>query len=338
MYGNNDVCQIGDAGARAVCVSTTYSERAPAPNGHHPAIGAFSSDTLKKSGSGASEASGLVSILTSDTDYQLQLPCPEYLRLKRLQNSVRISAEVIQEKLQKNHVRYKAAMVTLTYREDVEWSPRQVSGYLKCVREWARRKDIFIHYVWVLELTKRGRPHYHVLFWLPKGVSMPKADKQGWWKHGMTRSEWAHSPVGYLCKYTSKGIDFDSWGKLPRGGRLYGHGGYTPAMRITRAWRVAPAWVRELIDEVDGVRKVGCYWVNRASGMGIRSPFAFDHVNRILRFKGFSNPIHESEIFNNSPPDPDWDIVRFNESLELISCGYYDAIDAGFAAVSSMTT
>ena len=31
----------------------------------------------------------------------------------------------------------------------------------------------------------------------------------------MTRSEWAYSPVGYLCKYTSKGIDFDSWGKLP---------------------------------------------------------------------------------------------------------------------------
>ena len=51
--------------------------------------------------------------------------------------------------------------------------------FKKCVREWARRKDIFIHYVWVLELTKRGRPHYHVLFWLPKGVSMPKADKQG---------------------------------------------------------------------------------------------------------------------------------------------------------------
>ena len=106
-------------------------------------------------------------------------------------------------------------MVTLTYRDDVDWSPRQVSNYLKCVREWARRKGIFIHYVWVLELTKRGRPHYHVLFWLPKGVSMPKADKQGWWKHGMTRSEWAYSPVGYLCKYTSKGIDFDSWGNCP---------------------------------------------------------------------------------------------------------------------------
>ena len=204
-------------------------------------------------------------------------------------------------------------MVTLTYRDDVDWSPRQVSNYLKCVREWARRKAIFLHYVWVLELTKRGRPHYHVLFWLPRGISMPKADKQGWWRHGMTNTVPARSPVGYLCKYTSKGIDFDSWGKLPRGGRLYGHGGFTPSMRITRVWRLAPSWVRELIDEVDGVRKVGCYWVNRASGMGIRSPFAFDHVNRILRFKGFSNPIHESEIFNNSPAHPDWDIVRFNE-------------------------
>lgn len=301
-------------------------------------IGVFSSDTLEKSDSGASEASGLVSILTSDTDYQLQLPCPEYLRLKRLQKSVRESAEVIQETLQNARVKYKAHMVTLTYRDDVDWSPRQVSNYLKCVREWARRKAIFLHYVWVLELTKRGRPHYHVLFWLPRGISMPKADKQGWWRHGMTNTVPARSPVGYLCKYTSKGIDFDSWGKLPRGGRLYGHGGFTPSMRITRVWRLAPGWVRELIDEVDGVRKVGCYWVNRVSGMGIRSPFAFDHVNRILRFKGFSDPIHESEIFNNSPPDPDWDIVRFNESLESIDCGYYSAIDAGFAAVSSMTT
>ena len=70
-------------------------------NGHHAMNGVLLSDIKKKSGSGASEASGLVSILTSDTDYQLQLPCPEYLRLKRLQNSVRISAEVIQEKLQK---------------------------------------------------------------------------------------------------------------------------------------------------------------------------------------------------------------------------------------------
>ena len=308
-------------------------------NGHHIAIGAFSSDTLKKSDSRGSEATGLVSILTSDTDYKLQLPCPEYLRLKRLQKSVRESALVIQEVLQNARVKYKAHMVTLTYRDDVDWSPRQVSNYLKCVREWARRKGIFLHYVWVLELTKRGRPHYHVLFWLPRGISMPKADKQGWWRHGMTNTVPARSPVGYLCKYTSKGIDFDSWGKLPRGGRLYGHGGFTPSMRITRVWRVAPSWVRELIDAIDGVKKVGCYWVNRVSGMGIRSPFVFNFNDRTLRFKGFDAPIHIDDIEKVKKDDSDWDRVRFLESVDAVNFGgYYDAIDAGFDAVSSMTT
>ena len=308
-------------------------------NGHHLAIGAFSSDTLKKSDSRGSEATGLVSILTSDTDYKLQLPCPEYLRLKRLQKSVRESALVIQEVLQNARVKYKAHMVTLTYRDDVDWSPRQVSNYLKCVREWARRKGIFLHYVWVLELTKRGRPHYHVLFWLPRGISMPKADKQGWWRHGMTNTVPARSPVGYLCKYTSKGIDFDSWGKLPRGGRLYGHGGFTPSMRITRVWRVAPSWVRELIDAIDGVKKVGCYWVNRVSGMGIRSPFVFNFNDRTLRFKGFDAPIHIDDIEKVKKDDSDWDRVRFLESVDAVNFGgYYDAIDAGFDAVSSMTT
>ena len=297
------------------------------------------SDTQKLSESRASEASGLVSILTSDTDYQLQLPCAEYLRLKRLQKSVRESALVIQEKLQQARVRYKAHMVTLTYRDDVDWSPRQVSNYLKCVREWARRKGIFLHYVWVLELTKRGRPHYHVLFWLPRGLSMPKADKQGWWRHGMTNTVPARSPVGYLCKYTSKGIDFDSWGKLPRGGRLYGHGGYTPSMRITRAWLIAPSWVRELIDQCDGVRKVGCYWVNRVSGMAIRSPFVFNFFERTLRFKGFDAPIHIDDIEKVKKDNSDWDRVRFLESVDAVNFGgYYDAIDAGFNAVSSMTT
>ena len=304
-------------------------------NGHHPAIGAFSSDTQKPFESRTSEASGLVSILTSDTDYKLQLPCPEYLRLKRLQKSVRISAQVIQDTLQQSRVKYKAHMVTLTYRDDVDWSPRQVSNYLKCVREWARRKGIFLHYVWVLELTKRGRPHYHVLFWLPRGISMPKADKQGWWRHGMTNTVPARSPVGYLCKYTSKGIDFDSWGKLPRGGRLYGHGGYSPSMRITRAWLIAPAWVRELIDEIDGVKKVGCYWVNRISGMGIRSPFVFNFNDRTLRFKGFDAPIHIGDIQKVKKDNSDWDRVRFIESVDAVNFGgYYDAIDEAIASIS----
>ena len=83
-------------------------------------------------------------------------------------------------------------------------------------------------------------------------------------------------------------------------------------------------------------KKVGCYWVNRLQ-VWVFVPFALIMLIAFWGSRGFSNPIHESEILI-IPPDPGWDIVRFNESLELISCGYYDAIDAGFAAVSEMTT
>uniref|UniRef100_UPI003F8450D1 hypothetical protein n=1 Tax=Cysteiniphilum sp. 6C5 TaxID=3453128 RepID=UPI003F8450D1 len=116
---------------------------------------------------------------------------------------------------------------------------------------------------------------------------------------------------------------------LPRGGRLYGHGGYSPSMRITRAWRLAPAWVRELIDEMDGVRKVGCYWVNRASGMGIRSPFVFNFMNRTLAFKGFSPPVHIDDLDTvNKSDEQDWDKVRYLEQIDKIEIrGYYSAID-----------
>ena len=110
-------------------------------------------------------------------------------------------------------------------------------------------------------------------------------------------------------------------------------------MRITRAWLIAPSWVRELIDQCDGVRKVGCYWVNRVSGMGIRSPFVFDFNDRTLRFKGFDAPIYIDDIEKVKKDNSDWDRVRFLESVDAINFGgYYDAIDTGFNAVSSMTT
>src|SRR5690606_13814726 len=88
---------------------------------------------------------------------------PHAVRLRRLKKNVITSARLHEQELQGR--RYKAAMVTLTYRDDVEWTPKQVTGYLKAVREWYRRKHgQALRYVWVLELTKRGRPHYHVLF------------------------------------------------------------------------------------------------------------------------------------------------------------------------------
>ena len=133
---------------------------------------------------------------------------------------------------------------------------------------------------------------------------MPKADKQGWWKHGFTKSEWARSPVGYLCKYTSKGIDSDSWGKLPPRARLHGNGGFDAPLRLVKAWHCAPAWVRELIPFADKVRKKGRYWVNLRSNMGIVSPYAYEWQDRTLLWVGFSDPVDMGSLLGARCPQP----------------------------------
>jgi len=220
--------------------------------------------------------SGLVSIKTSDTALDLHtcgafpvgvmpsrpdaiLIDQDAMRLKRLKKNVITSARYHVRET----VRHKALMVTLTYRPDVEWNARQITHYLKCVRMWLSRKGLPCRYVWVFELTKAGRPHYHVLFWLPKGITMPKADKRGWWSHGMTRTEWAKNAVGYLAKYASKGTD----DVIPKGVRLYGVGGLTIGSRLNRAWWNLPTCVRHWGFPADLWRRcAGGGWVSRRSG------------------------------------------------------------------------
>jgi hypothetical protein len=95
--------------------------------------------------------------------------------------------------------------VTLTYKPEISWAGGQITGALKACRSWLeRRNGGLLRYVWVAELTKRGVVHYHVAIWLPKGLTMPKWDKQGWWPHGMTQVVLSKNPIGYLMKYLSK--------------------------------------------------------------------------------------------------------------------------------------
>lgn len=139
---------------------------------------------------GASDAGrcgpGLVPSSTSGTREEKEAAAGGYRidpvesRLKRMKRRVLTGARLHQEQ----QPRFKAAMLTLTYREDGEWQPRHVSELLACVRKWVERRGVRFRYVWVLELTKAGRPHYHVLIWLPRGLTLPKPGKQGWWVHG----------------------------------------------------------------------------------------------------------------------------------------------------------
>lgn len=220
----------------------------------------------------AGGAHGLVCSATSDTQAAgqgvtgLVAVDPLLRRLGRMSRVVRTAARCIAD----SNPAFRAAMVTLTYRDDVQWNARQISECLKAVRAYCDRRGYRLRYVWVLEKTKRERPHYHLLLWLPRREKLPMFDKRGWWPHGWTNVAWARKAVGYIAKYASKAF---SAFKV-KGARLYGVGGLdAPSRDVVGHWRLA-RWLREKLQpdtRADRVSFVG--WVSRATGEIFRSPW-----------------------------------------------------------------
>lgn len=221
-------------------------------------------------GGGGSAAAGLVYTQTSDTRLWLD---PHFSRVSRMKRSTVTAARMLTEESSKGGARWRAAMVTLTYRPESDYSPGDVTAFLKRLRQWAARRGFDLRYVWVMELTKAGRPHYHALVWLPRGVTLPKPDKQGWWRHGSTRIEWARNAVAYLAKYASKG---GAAASFPRGARICGSGGLSPSARNERAWWLSPGWVREAWTPAHRPRRAPAGvggWVSTVTGDWLPSPW-----------------------------------------------------------------
>lgn len=167
-------------------------------------------------------------------------------------------------------------LVTLTYRGDnSNWRPEQISNYIRSVRKWYDRlTGEKLRYCWVAELQQRGVIHYHAVFWLRKGVTMPKADKRGWWPHGMSNTKKAIKPVGYLMKYVSK-VDSKNAGSFPRGARLYGVGGLDKGGRDCKRWVLWPSYVRQNAAAGDPWRPAeGGGFVNSQTGQRLLSEWA----------------------------------------------------------------
>jgi len=235
-------------------------------------VGAAPADTAP-----GTAAAGLVSSQTSGTPAAKAIRIDrEASRLKRLRCSVLTAARLhVQEKS-----RWKVAMLTLTYRPDVDWAPGQISSVVRHIRQWLARKGHEMRFVWVQEFTKKGRPHYHLLLWLPLGLTIPKPDKQRWWPWGMTKIEWARNAVGYIAKYASKG---DALHQPAKGARMHGNGGLTGGALIEQRWWKLPGWLRDRVEPSDGVRRAapgsGGGFVHPESGEVYRSPW-------VVFFKG----------------------------------------------------
>ena len=195
---------------------------------------------------------------------------PIVSRLRRLKLSILTAAR--QHEVAVAGLRTRVAMVTLTYRTGDQWRAEHMTQLLARVREYLKRRREVLRYVWVAELQHRGVLHYHLLLWLPKGLTLPKPDKRGWWPHGSTKIEWARKAVGYLVKYASK-VE-DKWGSgFPVGARLHGKGGLDARGAAVCRWWSLPAWAREIVDIGGAVRVKGCGLVERGTGVCLQSPW-----------------------------------------------------------------
>lgn len=232
------------------------------------------------------QAAGLVSLKTSDTlipqSVEIDQDKARHTRLKR---SILVAAKLFEHAFR--GFRMRPAMLTLTYKDVDGFEPRHVSELLKRIRHWLDRRGHGFHYVWVAELQQRGALHYHVLIWLPKGLTLPKPDKQGWWPHGSTRIEWARHPVGYLIKYASK---FDIKEGLPKGARLHGAGGFDEAARQIRRWFNLPTWLKCLAGVGSRfVRIKGIGLVTGDTGVCVQSPWRVScRAGRVVATKVFT--------------------------------------------------
>lgn len=179
-------------------------------------------------------------------------------RISRLKKSVWASGHL--HGLAENGFRPSVCwFVTLTYRGVHDWQAQHITKAVEGFRHWCQRNGHQCRYTWVAELQGRGAVHYHLLAWLPPGVSMPHWDKPkgrraAFWPHGMSNTEKARSGVGYLMKYLSKLGEFH---RFPKGLRLYGIGGLNDTGRKVRAWFNLPEWAKNGFGVGELVRKAG---------------------------------------------------------------------------------
>lgn len=203
-------------------------------------------------------------------------------RLIRLRKSVYNAGMEISENLGKAWIPW---MFTLTYRGVDDWKANHMKDYLQRVRVFLRRRGIDFHYVWVAELQKRGAVHYHAVIWLPRGFRLPYSDKQGWWTHGFTEQKPARKGIGYLMKYTSKGL---SGMNFPKGIRIYGFSRSFLSVSLRVAYYKAPRWLRDkyiCFQNCYLVRKVGGF-LDKLSGFFHPTPCQYSFMMYSREHKG----------------------------------------------------
>lgn len=236
---------------------------------------------------------GLVPSSTSDTRRVSFTLDTNRIRAMRLKKSIITGARLHDAEATKGSTRGAWYMLTTTYAKGSDRSPRDVSEFLKRIRGFFHRATRIryrgnrprFRYLWVGELTRAGVPHYHVLIWIPRGIFIPKADKRGWWPHGMTQIQKARNAVGYLAKYASKWTG-DMADAFPKGFRTHGVGGLNDESKRELRWWKAPTDAREALGPLADIRKALGGYVDKLTGEYWPSPWRiFFHKGQTIAWK-----------------------------------------------------
>lgn len=252
----------------------------------------FSLPKRSKGAEAEGRSAGLVPSTTSGTGQRVEFEIDRMkTRAARMRKSIITGARLHVQEATQGGFRGRWAMLTLTYREGCDSLPRHISGLLQCIRVYLRRAGLTrrgsgLRYVWAFELTKRLRPHYHLLIWLPRGVTLPKPDKRGWWQHGLTRIEWARNAVGYLAKYASK-FSADVAAAMPKGFRTHGVGGLRDEGKRELRWWKSPLDAREALGLFADIRKTLGGYADKVTGLVWPSPWhvVFRPDGRVIAWK-----------------------------------------------------
>lgn len=215
-------------------------------------------------------------------------------RVARMKRSVLTTARLMAEMPDQVSGRPdRMAMLTMTYADDQEWQPDDVVRTIRLARSFSRERDFSLVYLWVLEMTKRGRPHYHMALKLPATLKLPKPDDAGWWTKGMTRIEYARHPVAYMAKYLSK---VDARDYYPKGARMHGCGGLSKDAKRERRFWAGPSYARECFGEgADMFRAPGGGWMDRETGVVLPARYGLvsrsrDQVQLVDLWEGRDRP------------------------------------------------
>lgn len=236
---------------------------------------------------------------------------PALERVKRLRMAVSVAAKGVMS-LHAPEAIGRPLFATLTYdtrafsAEEIEAhkyaTPRDISNFVKKVRTHYRQaqcdEKAVLTYIWVAELQQRGVLHYHVIFFVPEGVSFPffdigmrdrrskKALRKQFWPHGRCNIKRATSPVGYLIKYASK-MDTKGTG-FPKCCRMYGMGGLCKEVKDIKRWMLWPSYVRSNCEVGAPMKRYpGGGYINKFTGEVFLSEYGLmpDSFTRFIKIR-----------------------------------------------------